>query len=55
MIPYLLFSNTHDGSGAIKVAFKLKRREEAAELIDKPGTEKEQIEQEVKLYLGEAE
>lgn len=34
---------------------KLKRREEVAELIDKLGTEKEQIEQEVKLYLGEAE
>ena len=34
---------------------KLKRREELAGLIDKMDTEKKQIEQELKLYLGDAE
>lgn len=84
--PYLLFSNIHDGSGAIKVALtpirvvcqntlnlalsndsvsevisligfndKLQRRQEVVELIKKLETEKKQIEQEVKLYMGNAE
>lgn len=34
---------------------KLKRRQELAEIIGKMDTEKKQIEQELKLYLGEAE
>ena len=34
---------------------KLKRRQEISEIIGKMDTEKRQIEQELKLYLGEAE
>lgn len=34
---------------------KLQRREEVMELLDKLSTEKNQIEQELKLYMGEAE
>jgi putative phage-type endonuclease len=34
---------------------KLKRRQEVTELMEKLKTEKEQIEQEVKIYLGDAE
>lgn len=54
--PYLLFSNTHDGSGAVSGYQKqLERRDELKELIDKMTKEVSLIEQEIKMMMGNAE